>query len=244
MNVLTLGALSLLLSGLPACGDQMVEYPLADASNPNPSPADAGDPPTIIATNPANTATNVSINRKVTATFSRAMNPATITGASFTVQHAGVDVEGIVTYTGNTATFTGAMRGWTNRCHRCIRRPDRAARSAAWIPRAPAKVARFRGGSAVSDQRMNNASPARTALPLHWKMAIGFVAGLLVGMVAHYGFGADAPWVQWLTTWVTQPAATLFLRLIFMLVIPLLFSALVVGIAEMGDIRALGRRHE
>ena len=88
---------------------------------------------------------------------------------------------------------------------------------------------------------MNNASPARKALPLHWKMAIGFVAGLLVGMVAHYGSGADAPWVQWLTTWVTQPAATLFLRLIFMLVIPLLFSALVVGIAEMGDIRALGR---
>ena len=53
--------------------------------------------------------------------------------------------------------------------------------------------------------------------------------------------GADAPWVQWLTTWITQPAATLFLRLIFMLVIPLLFSALVVGVAEMGDVRALGR---
>jgi DAACS family dicarboxylate/amino acid:cation (Na+ or H+) symporter len=33
----------------------------------------------------------------------------------------------------------------------------------------------------------------------------------------------------------------LFLRLIFMLVIPLLFSALVVGVAEMGDVRALGR---
>ena len=47
--------------------------------------------------------------------------------------------------------------------------------------------------------------------------------------------------MQWLTTWVTQPAATMFLRLIFMLVIPLLFSALVVGIAEMGDVRALGR---
>ena len=47
--------------------------------------------------------------------------------------------------------------------------------------------------------------------------------------------------MQWLTTYVTQPAATLFLRLIFMLVIPLLFSALVVGVAEMGDVRALGR---
>lgn len=77
--------------------------------------------------------------------------------------------------------------------------------------------------------------------PLHWKMAIGFVAGLLLGLVAYYAAGADAGWVKWLTTWVTQPVATLFLRLIFMLVIPLLFSALVVGVAEMGDVRALGR---
>jgi DAACS family dicarboxylate/amino acid:cation (Na+ or H+) symporter len=78
-------------------------------------------------------------------------------------------------------------------------------------------------------------------MALHWKMAIGFAAGLVLGLVAHYVSGADAPWVQWLTTWVTQPAATLFLRLIFMLVIPLLFSALVVGVAEMGDVRSLGR---
>ena len=90
---------------------------------------------------------------------------------------------------------------------------------------------------------MNSATPStpRTALPLHWKMAIGFIAGLLLGLLAYYISGADAPWVQWLTTWVTQPAGQLFLRLIFMLVIPLLFSALVVGIAEMGDVRSLGR---
>jgi Na+/H+-dicarboxylate symporter len=40
-------------------------------------------------------------------------------------------------------------------------------------------------------------------------------------------------------TYVTGPIGQLFLRLLFMLVIPLLFSALVVGIAEMGEIRAL-----
>lgn len=78
-------------------------------------------------------------------------------------------------------------------------------------------------------------------MPLHWKMLIGFLLGLALGLIAHYGSGADAPWVQWLTGYVTQPAGTLFLRLIFMLVIPLLFSALVIGVAEMGDIRALGR---
>ncbi len=84
-------------------------------------------------------------------------------------------------------------------------------------------------------------STGRKRLPLHWKMAIGFVAGLLLGLVAYYTAGSDASWVQWLTTYVTQPVGTLFLRLIFMLVLPLLFSALVVGIAEMGDVRELGR---
>jgi DAACS family dicarboxylate/amino acid:cation (Na+ or H+) symporter len=88
-----------------------------------------------------------------------------------------------------------------------------------------------------------NETPARSkgGMPLHWKMAIGFFAGLLLGMAVHVTGGADAGWVQGLTTWVTQPIGTLFLRLIFMLVLPLLFSALVVGVAEMGDIRSLGR---
>ena len=85
------------------------------------------------------------------------------------------------------------------------------------------------------------ATAAERKMPLHWKMAIGFGAGLLVGLIAHYVSGPDATWVQWLTSYVTQPAGTLFLRLIFKLVIPLLFSALVVGIAEMGDVRSLGR---
>ncbi|GAB2495586.1 dicarboxylate/amino acid:cation symporter [Pseudoxanthomonas sangjuensis] len=81
----------------------------------------------------------------------------------------------------------------------------------------------------------------KAKLPLHWKMLIGFVAGLVLGLVVHATGGAEAGWVQWLTEHVTQPAGTLFLRLIFMLVLPLLFSALIVGVAEMGDIRSLGR---
>src|SRR4249919_537498 len=82
---------------------------------------------------------------------------------------------------------------------------------------------------------------ASRKLPLHWKMLIGFLVGLVAGLVVHYTVGGDAGWVKVLTTYVTQPAATIFLRLIFMLVIPLLFAALVIGVAEMGDIRAFGR---
>ncbi len=81
----------------------------------------------------------------------------------------------------------------------------------------------------------------RGRLPLHWKMALGFALGLALGLGVHATAGAEAGWLQWLTGHVTQPAGTLFLRLIFMLVLPLLFSALVVGVADMGDIRALGR---
>jgi DAACS family dicarboxylate/amino acid:cation (Na+ or H+) symporter len=91
----------------------------------------------------------------------------------------------------------------------------------------------------MGDDTMAKAATGK--LQLHWKMLIGFIAGLSLGLVAHYASGADAGWVQWLTANITQPAGTLFLRLIFMLIIPLLFSALIMGVAEMGDVRSLGR---
>ena len=78
-------------------------------------------------------------------------------------------------------------------------------------------------------------------MKLHTKMLIGFLVGLLGGLAVHVGTGGDTPWLIWLTTWITQPIGSIFLRLLFMLVLPLLFSALVMGVAEMGDIRALGR---
>ena len=81
----------------------------------------------------------------------------------------------------------------------------------------------------------------KTKLPLHWKIAIGFIAGLVLGLLVHYIIGPDTPWVQTLTDWVTTPFSRLFLALIFMLIVPLLFSALVVGVSEMGDVRSLGR---
>jgi DAACS family dicarboxylate/amino acid:cation (Na+ or H+) symporter len=75
---------------------------------------------------------------------------------------------------------------------------------------------------------------------LQWQMLTGFVVGLVAGLIAN-ATSADAAWVEWITTYVTGPIGQIFLRLLFMLVIPLLFSALVVGIAEMGDVRALKR---
>lgn len=72
-------------------------------------------------------------------------------------------------------------------------------------------------------------------------MGIGFAVGLIGGLIAHFATGGQAAWLEWLTTWITVPIGQVFLRLLFMLVLPLLFSALVIGVAEMGNMRALGR---
>jgi DAACS family dicarboxylate/amino acid:cation (Na+ or H+) symporter len=81
----------------------------------------------------------------------------------------------------------------------------------------------------------------KRGLPLHWLMLIGFVVGLGGGLLVNLTLGADVAWVQWLTANVTGPIGQIFLRLLFMMVIPLLFSALVIGVAEMGDLASLGR---
>lgn len=78
------------------------------------------------------------------------------------------------------------------------------------------------------------------ATSLQIQMTIGFLVGLGAGLAVHMT-QPDAAWVNAVTTYVTGPIGQIFLRLLFMLVIPLLFSALVVGIAEMGDVRSLKR---
>ena len=75
---------------------------------------------------------------------------------------------------------------------------------------------------------------------LQRRILVGFLAGLIAGLLV-YSFAPGAAWVETLITYVTNPVGQIFLRLLFMLVIPLLFSALVVGIAEMGEVRSLGR---
>lgn len=65
-----------------------------------------GVAPTVISTDPANNATNVAVNKIIKANFSTAMDPATITGTSFTVNQGVNPVGGVVTYNGTTATFT------------------------------------------------------------------------------------------------------------------------------------------
>ena len=78
-------------------------------------------------------------------------------------------------------------------------------------------------------------------MALHTKILIGLLVGVLGGLAVNSSLGGTHPNVVWLVNNITQPVGTLFLSLLLMIVVPLVFSSLVVGVAGIGDIRKLGR---
>ena len=72
------------------------------------------------------------------------------------------------------------------------------------------------------------------------KILLGLLIGTVGGVVARAGWG-DATWLAWIVTYLAQPIGQIFLRLLLMVVVPLVFSTLVLGIAGLGDLKRLGR---
>jgi DAACS family dicarboxylate/amino acid:cation (Na+ or H+) symporter len=73
----------------------------------------------------------------------------------------------------------------------------------------------------------------------HQKMLLGIIIGTVAGLAANTLAGGS-PWLNWVVTNVTGLLGQIFLRLLLMLVVPLLFSALVMGVCEL-DLKQLGR---
>lgn len=71
-------------------------------------------------------------------------------------------------------------------------------------------------------------------------MLIGLVVGAGLGAAANLLFGGSAALAA-TVAYVTDPIGQIFLRLLFMLVLPLIVSALALGVAELRDLRQLGR---
>jgi DAACS family dicarboxylate/amino acid:cation (Na+ or H+) symporter len=98
--------------------------------------------------------------------------------------------------------------------------------------------------------------PARR-VPLHTKILIGLVLGLVLGLAANWlgrlpvTEGVENPAdvnanglhdrLEWFAQNLTEPAGKIFLRLMFMVVLPLVFSALSLAVVEIGDVRRLGK---
>lgn len=102
-------------------------------------------------------------------------------------------------------------------------------------------------------------------MKLHTKILLGLVLGAAAGVTANFAAGGDvseahrliqaevggdslraavsqtAITVERANEWVMNPVGQVFLRMLFMTVIPLVFASLTLGVAGLGDIRHVGR---
>jgi len=77
-------------------------------------------------------------------------------------------------------------------------------------------------------------------MQLHTKILLGLIFGIIAGVSANLLF-FDHPTLVWVTTNIAQPVGQVFLRLLFMIVIPLVFGSVTLGVASLGDLRRVGR---
>ncbi|MBL8859637.1 MAG: dicarboxylate/amino acid:cation symporter [Planctomycetes bacterium] len=86
-------------------------------------------------------------------------------------------------------------------------------------------------------------SNERRGRPLHTKIMFGLVAGVVVGALANILFpGPEGRrTVAFLADAVAHPIGQVFLRLLFFVVVPLVFASITVGVAGLGDLRRVGR---
>lgn len=82
-------------------------------------------------------------------------------------------------------------------------------------------------------------SPRASRLPL--RILLGLVVGMGAGLILNGTLGGGSSFIQWVVRNITDPIGQLFLRLLLMIVVPLVFSSLIVAIAGIGDVRKLGR---
>ncbi|UCC26765.1 MAG: dicarboxylate/amino acid:cation symporter [Gemmatimonadales bacterium] len=77
-------------------------------------------------------------------------------------------------------------------------------------------------------------------MKLHTKIAIGLVGGAVVGGGANALF-PEAAWVDFVSDNIMFPVGQVFLRMLFMTVVPIVFTSIALGVAGIGDMKTLGR---
>jgi DAACS family dicarboxylate/amino acid:cation (Na+ or H+) symporter len=77
-------------------------------------------------------------------------------------------------------------------------------------------------------------------MALHTKILLALLLGATAGVASNI-YAGDSPQLAWITDNVAQPIGQIFLRLLFMVVVPLVFASVTMGVASLGDLRRIGR---
>lgn len=78
-------------------------------------------------------------------------------------------------------------------------------------------------------------------MKLHTKILLGLFLGAAIGIAANLTLGGDHALVEWLNRNIAGPLGQIFLRMLFMIVVPLVFASITLGVAGLGDLRKVGR---
>jgi DAACS family dicarboxylate/amino acid:cation (Na+ or H+) symporter len=90
------------------------------------------------------------------------------------------------------------------------------------------------------NERTESKTSKGFSLKLHTKIAIGLVLGAATGGLCN-AFFAGAPWLTFVSDNIMYPVGQVFLRMLFMTVVPIVFTSIALGVAGIGDMKTLGR---
>ncbi|MDH5233686.1 MAG: dicarboxylate/amino acid:cation symporter [Gemmatimonadota bacterium] len=80
-----------------------------------------------------------------------------------------------------------------------------------------------------------------TGMKLHTKILLALLVGATGGILANTQLGGDSGLVIWINTYLAGPIGQIFLRLLFMIVMPLVFASIALGVAGLGDLKKVGQ---
>jgi DAACS family dicarboxylate/amino acid:cation (Na+ or H+) symporter len=78
-------------------------------------------------------------------------------------------------------------------------------------------------------------------MKLHTKILLGLLVGAVLGVAANFTLGGEHAAVVWINKYLAGPVGQIFLRMLFMIVVPLVFASIALGVAGLGDLRKVGR---
>ena len=83
-------------------------------------------------------------------------------------------------------------------------------------------------------------SAPRRRMALHTKILLALLLGAIAGVASNI-YAGDSRQLAWVNDNVAEPVGQIFLRLLFMIVVPLVFASVTMGVASLGDLRRIGR---